>query len=178
MTAWAFGIIGLLAITFAVYALYMNRRIRRKNRALVREITNALEYKKRDEMNEEFRMKNSSFKDLSDADLFLYLDHAIRHEKLYLSPTFGRKTLTDLFHLSNQRIGAAFAKGSSHRSLSEYIRKLRVEYACRLLTEHPEMTVAKVGTASGFSIVSVFCRSFKEHIQMTPYEFKRLKAAD
>ena len=194
LTAWAVGIIALLAIAFAVYAFYMNRKTKRKNRVLVREITDALEYKKRyEDISDAMRQKvenvpvkpaekstddKPNLEALSDAELFQYLNHAIRHEELYLQPAFGRQMLADRFHLSDRRIGAAFAKGSGHRSLSEYIRNQRVEYSCRLLTEHPEMTIAEVGTASGFSSVSVFCRSFKEHIQMTPSEFQKLNVSD
>ena len=194
LTAWAVGIIALLAIAFAVYAFYMSRKTKRKNRVLVREITDALEYKKRyEDISDAMRQKvenvpvkpaeeptddKPNLEALSDAELFQYLNHAIRHEELYLQPAFGRQMLADRFHLSDRRIGAAFAKGSGHRSLSEYIRNQRVEYSCRLLTEHPEMTIAEVGTASGFSSVSVFCRSFKEHIQMTPSEFQKLNVSD
>ncbi|MBR1415230.1 MAG: AraC family transcriptional regulator, partial [Prevotella sp.] len=193
LVAGAVAISALLAIAFGIYALRTSRAIRRKNRVLVREISESLDYKQKYEHLENvmkqraktdapvrasqvFETAEQDLEQLSDADLFQYLSHAIRHEKMYLEPHFERQMLVERFHISAHRIGAAFTQGSSHSSLPDFIRSLRIEHACQLLREHPEMTITEVAEQSGFSNLSVFSRNFKSHIQMTPTEFQRLNA--
>lgn len=82
--------------------------------------------------------------------------------------------LSDRFHLSDHLIGTAFAQGSSYKSLPEFIRSLRLEHACGLLLERPDMTISEVATASGFSNLNVFSRYFKAKYMMTPTDFRQL----
>ena len=79
----------------------------------------------------------------------------------------------DRFHLSKERIGTAFAQGSDYTSLSAFVTACRVEHAARLLLERPEMPVVQVATASGFSSVNHFGRSFKSAYGLSPTEFRR-----
>ena len=108
------------------------------------------------------------------ASLFRYLSDVIIHERLYLDPAIGRQMLSDRFHLSDHLIGTAFAQGSSYKSLPEFIRTLRLEHACGLLRERPDMTISEVATASGFSNLNVFSRYFKAKYMMTPTDFRQL----
>ena len=105
---------------------------------------------------------------MSESELFEYIAGAIRREKLYLDPTFGRQTLIDKLNINKNRIGAAFTQGSEYSSLSNFVRELRLEYACRLLVERPDMTINDVAAASGFSNPTVFGRDFKAKYEVTP----------
>ena len=187
IVALCIGIAALVAMLFAAYAIRQRRREHQKNRVLAEQIAETLDYKK---MYIELRASPSPIpadaptrlsgeqdaKEASadPASLFRYLSDVIIHERLYLDPAIGRQMLSDRFHLSDHLIGTAFAQGSSYKSLPEFIRSLRLEHACGLLRERPEMTISEVATASGFSNLNVFSRYFKAKYMMTPTDFRQL----
>ena len=124
---------------------------------------------------------------MSDEQLFDYLSEVIRSEKLFTDPSFGRQTLAERFHLSDRRIGAAFAQGASQNSPSKlegvaegrgrmslptFTRELRLEYACQLLTRRPDMSISEISAASGFNSPIVFNRAFKAKHEITPTFFR------
>ena len=83
--------------------------------------------------------------------------------------------LTDRFKLSKERVGAAFAQGSSHERLTAYIRELRLDYAVRLMNERPELSVEQVSQASGFTSADTFTRNFRTKYGMTPTAYRRTR---
>ena len=111
--------------------------------------------------------------DLSDEQLFKFLSETIRRERLFTNPILGRQMLMDRYNLSERRIGAAFSRGSEHNSLPDFVRELRLDYACQLLTEHDEMTISDVAAASGFSSLAVFSREFKRKFDLTPTFYRQ-----
>ena len=187
IVALCIGIAALVAMLFAAYAIRQRRREPQKNRVLAEQIAETLDYKN---MYMELRASPSPVpadaptrlsgeqdaKEASadPASLFRYLSDVIIHERLYLDPAIGRQMLSDRFHLSDHLIGTAFAQGSSYKSLPEFIRSLRLEHACGLLRERPDMTISEVATASGFSNLNVFSRYFKAKYMMTPTDFCQL----
>ena len=76
------------------------------------------------------------------------------------------------FHLSKERVGAAFSQGSEHTSITDFINFCRLEYAKDLLITSPEMTVDDIATASGFGARRTFSRLFKERYSITPTEYR------
>ncbi len=67
-------------------------------------------------------------------------------------------------------------KQHNHCTLGEYVRNLRVEFACREIafSDAPLSQVALVG---GFADQSHFTRIFKSHTGMTPAEYRQLARA-
>lgn len=165
-------ILALVAVGFIVWLLIQRRAINRKNCVLVEQIAETLKYKKISEelevRSEESGMKSEELEN-ADEQLFRQLSGIIRRERLFTNPNFGRQMLVDRFHLTEHRIGAAFSHGGS---LPDFIRELRLEYACQLLTDHPEMSIGDVAAASGFSSLSVFSREFKRKLDVTPSYYR------
>jgi AraC family transcriptional regulator len=58
------------------------------------------------------------------------------------------------------------------RSIGAYVRRLRVDYACRQLTT-TEAPLAEIALAAGFADQSHFSRTFKSHVGMTPLAYRR-----
>jgi AraC family transcriptional regulator len=58
-----------------------------------------------------------------------------------------------------------------HCTVGEYIRQLRIEFACRQLAES-RATLLEIALASGFSDQSQFSRAFKLVMGLTPGEFR------
>jgi AraC family transcriptional regulator len=57
-------------------------------------------------------------------------------------------------------------------SIGDYIRALRIEFACRELT-HGNRSLAQIAQAAGFSDQSHFSRCFRQCMRMTPAAFRR-----
>lgn len=58
-------------------------------------------------------------------------------------------------------------------TLGEYVRGLRVEFACRQLSTS-DMPLVEISLAAGFSHQAHFSRTFKHHIGITAREFRSL----
>lgn len=174
-------IIGLAAaIAFAVYFSYKRRETLKKNRVLAREIAEAIEYKESLEsitgdtvipVNTEVP-NDAITPDSPDASLFQQLRDAILRDQLYLDPSLDRQTLVDRFGLSKERIGAAFAKGSPYKSLIEFLTDCRLPHAAKLLTSHPDLSIADVARESGFPSADTFGRNFKQKYALTPSAYR------
>ena len=170
----------LFAATLAALAWYWHQKhvISRKNRALVRQIEEAVKYKEKYMKAVPLLKQSTEPSDLStltDEQLFDYINHVIVSEQLYTNPNFSRQTLMDRFQLSKDRLGAAFSRGSEYAKLSDYIAELRLERAASLLIEEPNLTITQVAQACGFSTLRYFTDRFKHRFGMTPTDFRKAK---
>ena len=171
-------VIALLAAGFAVYYFRQQRIIRHKNRVLVEQMTDAAEYKRRmeGEKNQEAVPLNPDetvdFDALSIDELSQHIRSVIIRERLYLSTQFDRQAAIDYFHLSKERIGAAFSQGSEFPTIADFINHCRLEYAKELLAVSLEMTIDDIASAAGFGTRRTFSRLFKERYSITPTEYR------
>ena len=89
---------------------------------------------------------------------------------------FRRKNLriTDLAAelATNKTYVSALLNNLSGETFTSLITRLRVEYAQRLMREHPDMHLDDIAEESGFSSRTTFFRSFKALTGMTPQEWK------
>lgn len=180
--------IGLLAaLIFLVWFLIQKSVVERKNRALAREIAEAVKYRDEYLKSEELRKKTDELpadvKDadcldatLSDSDLFERLSLIIMRDRLYLDPNLDRQALVDRFGLSKDRIGAAFAKGSQFKSLIDFLNDCRLPYAAKLLTEHPDLPISDVARESGFARADTLAANFKQRFTLTPSQYRMQQA--
>ena len=83
------------------------------------------------------------------------------------------------FSLSAARIGGAFVRGGG-MGLPEFVRNCRLDYACRLMVERPELSFTEVGEAAGFTRTTTFYHDFKARFGMPPAEYRaqQLEAAE
>lgn len=110
---------------------------------------------------------------MSDAELFEFLRVVIVGEQLYLNPVFDCQQLMERFHLTKERVGAAFSQGSQYVSLAAYINECRLSHGAALLSISPELSISEIATDSGFANASVFTRDFKQRYTITPSEFRQ-----
>ena len=68
---------------------------------------------------------------------------------------------------------SACINGQMGISFPEFISGYRVEYALKLMQEHPEMSSVEVWDASGFNNEKTFFRRFRLQTGMTPAEWKK-----
>ena len=102
---------------------------------------------------------------LKDAKDFLHDNFAIRfHWKTSLrSQVFTRRIFRGI-------------RENFHCTVGEYIRRLRVEFACRQIST-TEITLSEIAAHAGFADQSHFNRIFKSFVNLTPYQYRRLSRA-
>ncbi|MBX2826783.1 MAG: AraC family transcriptional regulator [Flavobacteriaceae bacterium] len=69
----------------------------------------------------------------------------------------------------------AFCKYFKNRTRKTYVaflNEIRIEEACKLLKDHPEMNIAEVAENSGYRNISNFNRTFKEQKDETPFQYR------
>ncbi len=187
------SLLGALLFVVAIFASLLVRQlrsIREKNAVLSKEISEKIEYEEKyqqlvdsgqcvvDSTREQilptanYPLPTQELESLSDSELFDQLRRIILEEKLFLDPQFGRQQLIDRLHLSKESIGSAFSKGSQYASLASFVNEMRLIHGAKLLSEHPEMSISDVATASGFASNITFSHNFKERYALTPTEFR------
>lgn len=93
-------------------------------------------------------------------------------EEGYLTPGLTLKELSDLLK-TNRTYLSAYIKTTYRVSFREWIAGLRMEYAKRMLIQHPELTVAGIAEKSGFQSASHFIRLFKEREDCSPARWRK-----
>ena len=185
---WLVVVIALLLACFGVYYFLRHREETRKNRILARQITEIVKLKAHPSppKGRDVGLHNSAeastitgnqtsppLEGLGEApSLFAHISQTIVREKLFLDPAFDRQAAIDHFHLSKERIGAAFAQGSDYASISDFINECRLEYAVNLLNDQPALPVSQVAQACGFSDANYFGRKFKERFGLSPSQYR------
>ena len=77
------------------------------------------------------------------------------------------------FHIGKTKI-YEIAKQNYGMGIAEYIRKLRIEKARQLLTEQPELSLAEIAYACGFSDYNYFITVFKRIVGMPPKAYQQI----
>lgn len=173
-------IFALVALGFIAQLLFLRKSIDRKNKMLAKRLAEAMRVKsEREEVQEEADEasdeepapadEESTLQEMSDEQLFAFLCEVIVNEKLFLDPDFGRQVLMERFQLSERRIGTAFSLGGG---LPNFIREHRLEHACQLLTDSPDMPISTIALECGFSSPIVFNRAFKARYEITPSYYR------
>ena len=193
------GLLAIMGLFLAWYAARQWRKTQLKNRVLAQQIKDAMIYK---EQNEELKRQIGVLKaaavppsapphsteenerqtdhqpsektldHLTPEELFHYIEHEVRQRLLFLNPAFDRQTIMDEFHLSKERVGAAFAQGSKYDSLPQFVCDLRLDYASKLLTT-TDLSITEIMTKAGFSNASVFSRYFSRKYGISPSQYRR-----
>ena len=173
------GIMLVIVAMFVFLLVQQLRSIREKNAVLTKEITVKIENEekyhssiKEQADRQPDTTSGNSLPESADSELFEQLRRVILEERLFLDPQFSRQQLMNRLHLSKESIGAAFSKGSQYASLASFVNEMRLIHGAKLLTEHPEMSIAEVATASGFSSNITFSHNFKARYALTPTEFR------
>lgn len=167
-------------VAFIIIALILYRRnkiIRQKNRSLVRQMSETMDYKEKylalRRAEQQFDSSTTADPNTMDSQaLFRYLSQVIIDEQLFLNPDFDRQTAIDRFHLSKESVGAAFSQGSTYHSLATFVTTCRLEYATNLLLSQPALPIAQVASASGFSSTNHFGRAFKNAYGLSATEYR------
>ena len=172
--------------------LYYSRVIRQRNKVLLKvlnglnayrqaaihddllspEVMTALEQVKDYSADADVSPEETEEPDDEDKRLFFEMDKQVTRDLLFLKPGFGRDDLMRLIGVDKNRFGKMMNKYSDASNASAYVSVKRVEYGAKLLTEHPEYTIATIASECGMSNTVSFNRTFKAVFGMTPSEYR------
>jgi len=104
-------------------------------------------------------------------DLMTQMSSLIEEEKLYLRKNLRISDVASEL-ATNKTYVSAILNSLSGEKFTSMITRHRIEYAQRLMREHPDMLLDDVADESGFSSRATFFRNFKALTGMTPQEWK------
>ena len=88
-------------------------------------------------------------------------------ERLYLKNDLKITDLAELLNTNRDYTQQAI-KRMNKGTFSEYINRLRIEHACNLLRNKPDIPFFDLITACGYSSHASFYRNFKQFAGMSP----------
>ena len=177
----AIAVVALLAAAFALYFFRQKRIVSEKNRALVRMISGMppepddeaeTVEESREVQNADEAVEDSATDDNADADFFSTIDATIRSERLYSNLTLQRQDICDRFGIRRHTLNNLLSTYANGQTFPQYINSLRMEEAVILLRDHPEMTLADIAAAVGFTPANLR-EKFKRQYGMTPTEYQK-----
>lgn len=92
----------------------------------------------------------------------------------YCNNLFGVGNVAEHFYFSTIHLNRIF-KECTHMTVTDYIEKLRMEKARKLLTE-TDYNITKISAQVGYSSDNYFIRKFKQIYHITPNEYRRKNA--
>ena len=107
-------------------------------------------------------------------DLSQRIDATMREESLFLRRNLKVVDLARLLGTNRNYIYLAI-NGEMGQSFSEYVNRMRVDYARQLMTTHPGMNMTDIAEQSGFSSATSFYRNFKLYTGLSPKEYSITK---
>lgn len=129
----------LLAAALAALAWYWRQKriVTEKNRALARQIDEAMKYKDKYQslvMEKRAEPANTNDASCTDEQLFQHVNDVIVRERLFLDSKFSRQAIMQRFQLSKDRVGAIFTRSSQYANLTDYIQEyvLNIPPSCCL----------------------------------------------
>ena len=84
----------------------------------------------------------------------------VNHNRLYLQPNLKITDVAALLH-TNRTYVSRVLKEDMGTTFADFINRQRIDYACQLMEQQPEMGAAEVARQSGFSSQSSFYRNYK-----------------
>jgi len=97
-----------------------------------------------------------------------YLMHNYRDE-------ISLKEIAGIVHMAPAS-ACRFFKSSTGLTIFEYLNKIKIDYACKLLL-NTDLNVVDISYDCGFNNLSHFNKQFRKFIGKTPSQFRKLRAA-
>lgn len=105
------------------------------------------------------------------ADLQQKLTDAVSRDRIYLQPDLKITDVADLLH-TNRTYVSRVLKEQIGTTFADFINHQRIDYACQLMEQQPQLPAAEVASLSGFSSQSSFYRNFKLYKGCSPKDYQ------
>lgn len=104
-------------------------------------------------------------------ELFERVHKIITEQQLYLDPMFSRKKFITISFVNKNKVARLLTKYTG-TNLNGYINGLRVDYALKLMLEHPDASLKAISADAGFNNIRTFYRAFFAKFGVTPSTYK------
>ncbi|MBN7808889.1 MULTISPECIES: helix-turn-helix domain-containing protein [Agrobacterium] len=101
------------------------------------------------------------------------INKALAHVREHLTQAFAESDLAKIAGQTTPGFSRAFRRHTG-MSLVQYVKRLRVNFACQLLMTDEQLSVTEICFQSGFNNLSNFNRQFLAEKGMTPSSFRRM----
>ena len=122
------------------------------------------------DIDEEVFQKPESLETSADSKLLERIRMLVNDEKIFLYPNLKVSDLAVRLHTNRNYIYHAI-NVEMGVNFSDYINRQRIEYAARMMREHPEQPINELYIKTGFSSSSAFYRNFRHYMGCTPKEY-------
>ncbi len=96
----------------------------------------------------------------------------IEHLKLNYTESISIAQLSESFNLNPTYLSRIF-KQITGRTPTRFLTDLRINKACALMSEHPELEIKEIAVRIGFSDQGYFSRLFKKETGRSPIEYRK-----
>lgn len=96
----------------------------------------------------------------------------IVEDRRFRNPSLNRKQLADLLGTNENYLASAIRDVNDGQTVGDFINGFRLDYACRLITESPGMTLEAVAHESGLVTRSTLFRLFLKKFGMSPSQYR------
>ena len=106
-------------------------------------------------------------------ELSSWIDDEIAKDKLYRKPDMSVSELAAELGISERRLKRAI-NNAYNKTVSEYLNDRRVQAACRLLRDKPDMTLDEICFEAGFASSKTFQKTFISTMGQTPDQYRSM----
>lgn len=172
----------IVLLLFILWVLFRNLRITKKRNRIDAQRIDELVAQK-EELRKAYSKQSSGTPEEGeaasedDADMneeyqtFLRMENVIVENQLFLDPTLNREEILKVTGIGKNVLVPLLKKYSGSANLNDYINRLRLEYAVRMMQANKGFTIDYFAEASGFNSRSTFYRAFQNVYGMTPSQY-------
>ena len=106
---------------------------------------------------------------------FMRMESIIVEKQMFLNPELLREDILKATGIGKNSLVPIIRKYTGCVNLNDYINRLRVEYAVKMIKENTLFTMDSIAEASGFNSRSTFYRVFQNVFGMTPSQYLETK---
>ena len=106
-------------------------------------------------------------------ELSSWIDDKVAKDKLYRKPDMSVSELAAELGISERRLKRAI-NNAYNKTVSEYLNDRRVQAACRLLRDKPDMTLDEISFEAGFASSKTFQKTFISTMGQTPEQYRSM----
>jgi len=99
------------------------------------------------------------------------IDDLMRNQKMYLQPQLKLNDLVRALN-SNRNYVYQAINVDMNMSFSEYVNRMRIDYAKELIRTYPSTSFSEIAEKSGFSSSISFYRNFKLYVHCSPQNYR------
>lgn len=112
-------------------------------------------------------------KEVPSYQLSSWIDDEVAARKLYKNTSVTAADLANELGISERRLKHTI-NNAYNKTVAEYLIDRRIQAACRLLREQPEMALDEISSETGFASQNTFYMAFKDIMGQTPEQYRNM----